>query len=677
MRRLLGGMVVMLVLLVSSRGWSAPLMLGERSSYELTGHMELLKDPSLRLGLAEVLKAAEAGRFRQLDGNLNNGYKREACWVRFTVERNASFPEEGLLRLKPNYINELTLYIQIPGKDPALASSYRTVLLGNHVPAPQRPVLNPDFVVPIDMPASTPMVVYARVFSHSSISLAGQMHTAEDLRDSTNRHVIMQSAFLGVTLTLLLINLIFYISVRDSLFGYYSLYLLAGLLFNFAAEGSLTLLFPSMVHRVSDYLIYGGIGANILVYSEFSRKLFFAVSGKWSLRYMRFLSLLGFLTIVAVPLGFYASLAPLAFIGILSLVVIQLVLSQRMLRNLPGIGIFIVIAFGISAMGYFHMLLRLMGVLPLSFLWDMNTVQFTSLVHMILISVALSERIRMSEKVIVNLAQRELEAAKETERKAVELANDMTTELRNSKSELEVALVSERQAHEQQHRFLSMLSHEYRTPLAVISANLDIIDLQESRMQCWHGEELTAMHHAVDRLVEVMDVSLERSRLTEPCTQCGMERMALEPFLSEKVELMRAMWPLQTFTYTEASELQPIVGDYNTLKTALFNLLDNARKYAFPGTPVDVESHIEGGEVVITIKNQANPIRGKDAEVLFDKYTRGKNCSDKGGAGVGLWLVRQIIGQHNGRVRLHSKSPHIIATVQLPLAESHTAVGSD
>ncbi len=644
-------------------------MLGERSSYELTGHMEVLKDPSLRLGFADILKAGESGRFRQLEGNLNNGYKREACWVRFTVERNASFPETGWLRLKPNYINELTLYIQIPGKDPALASSYRTVLLGNHLPALQRPVLNPDFVVPIDMPASKPMVIYARVFSHSSISFAGQMHTADDLRDATNRHVIMQSAFLGVMLTLLIINLIFYISVRDSLFGYYSLYLLAGIVFNFAAEGSLTLLFPSMVHRLSDYLIYGGIGANILVYSEFSRKLFIAVAGKWSLRYMRFLSLLGFLTIAAVPLGFYPFVAQLAFIGMLTLVVIQMVLSHRMLRHLPGTGVFIVIAFGVSSLGYFHMLLRLMGVLPLGFLWDMNTLQFTSLVHMTLISVALSERIRMSEKVLINLAQRELEAAKDTERKAVALANDMTLELRNSKTELEVVLASERQSLELQHRFLSMLSHEYRTPLAVISANLDIIDIQEARIKCGHEEELTAMHHAVDRLVEVMDVSLERSRLSEPGIQGGMERMAMEPFLSSKVELMRAMWPLQAFAYTEASELQPVVGDSNTLKTALFNLLDNARKYALPGTPVDVESHIEGGEVVITIKNHADPIKREDAEELFDKYTRGKNCSDKGGAGVGLWLVRQIIGQHNGRVWLHSKSPFIIATVCLPLAE--------
>ncbi len=667
-RALLGGLFLLLALLISTRAMAAPLVLGDRSAYDLAGSMDLMKDTSLTIGFAEVLHVAEKGGFHHLDGNLNNGYKREACWVRFTIERNASFPEKSWLRLKPNYVNYLTLYIQTPGKDPRLASSYHRVLLGNHTPALERPVLHPDFVVPLVLPVSEPVIIYARVFSNSSISLAGTIHTTEDLRDYTNLHVITQSAFLGIALTLLVINMIFYISTRDTLFLYYSFYVLAGIIFNFAAEGVLTLLFPSVVHIVSDYLIYGGIGANILVYSEFSRKLFFSVAGAWSLRYMRFLSLLGVLTMAAVPFGFYQFIAPFAFIGTLTLVVIQMVLSIRLTRHLPGIGIFIVVAFAVSTLGYFHMLLRLMGLIPLDFLWDMNTVQFTSLIHITLISIALSERIRMSEHVLAESAFKALNAAKETEQKAVALANQMTQELRNSKSKIEVALAAERQALEQQHRFLSMLSHEYRTPLAVISGNLDIIDFQETGKPCGYDEELTAMHLAVDRLVEVMDVSLERSRLTEPNIQDGVKEIALASFLSSQVVLMRAMWPLQTFSYTEAPDLQTIVGDPQYLKTALFNLLDNARKYSLSGSPVYIESHIEQLEAVITIKNKGVAFTSKEGEEFFDKYSRGVNSHDTGGAGVGLWLVRQIIEQHNGQVRLSAQHSTITATIRIPLA---------
>ncbi|NTV01354.1 MAG: sensor histidine kinase [Chlorobiaceae bacterium] len=669
LRALRGSLFFMLVLLFSTRASATPLRLGERSGYDLAGHMDLLKDPSIHLGFPEALKASEAGRFGHIDGNLNNGYKREACWVRFTVERNAAFPERGWLRLKPNYVNELTLYILMPGKDPGLPSSYRRVLLGNHVPVLQRPVLHPDFVVPVDLPASGPVVIYARVFSNSSISLAGRMHTAEELRDYTNLHIIIQSAFLGIAFAVLLINLVFYFSIRESLFLYFSVFIIGGIVYNFAAEGDMTLLFPSIVHVVSDYLIYGGIGANILIYSEFSRKLFASVAGSWSLRYMRFLSLVGVLTMAAVPLGFYPVMAPIAFLGTLILVVVQMVLSIRMRTRVPRIGLFILVAFAISTIGYFHMLLTLMGLLPLGSLWGVNTVQPANLLHMVLISIALSERLRISEQAAAESACQALEASRGTEQKARALANEMTLELRNSKTRLEVALASERIALEQKQRFFSMLSHEYRTPLAVVRGSLDIIGLQESGKQGGYEEELSAMHHAVDRLVEVMEVSLERSRLLEPGLHEELTRELFGPFLFQQVETMQAMWPQRTFIYTGAADHGYVVCDWQNLKTAIFNLLDNARKYSPPDSPVEVETRIEQGAVVTTIQNQSEPFLLGAGDALFDKYTRGGNSHETSGAGIGLWLVRQIIEQHDGTVSLFAKGSRIEVVVRLPIAD--------
>ncbi len=385
------------------------------------------------------------------------------------------------------------------------------------------------------------------------------------------------------------------------------------------------------------------------------------------MRYMRLLSLLGFLTMAGVPLGFYPLIAPIAFIGTLTLVIVQLVLSFKLRRQVPVAGIFIVLAFAVSTIGYFHMLLRLIGIIPLDFLWDMNTVQFTSIIHLTLISIALSERLRMSERAIIESSRIALNAAKETEQKALALANDMTQKLRKSKTMLEVALASERLALEQQHRFLSMLSHEYRTPLAVISGNLDIIDFQETRKQCGYNEELIAMHHAVERLVEVMEVSLERNRLNDPGIKGEIKQMNVVSFLSLQIETIRAMWPLRTFSYTESPDTQTIVGDYQTLKTALFNLLDNARKYSTPNSQIDVGSHIEQGEVIITIENQGETFTSEEAKEFFEKYVRGTNSHDTSGAGVGLWLVRQIIEQHNGQVSLDATASKVTATIRIPL----------
>ena len=132
---------------------------------------------------------------------------------------------------------------------------------------------------------------------------------------------------------------------------------------------------------------------------------------------------------------------------------------------------------------------------------------------------------------------------------------------------------------------------------------------------------------------------------------------------------MQAMWPLRTFSYTETSEIQTIVGAPQNLKTALFNLLDNARKYSLPNSPIEVESRIERGVVAISIQNQGETFTAEEGEAFFDKYTRGLKNVDFTGAGVGLWLVRQIIERHNGQVRLEAAGSRICATVRLPLAD--------
>ncbi|MEI8103251.1 MAG: ATP-binding protein, partial [Chlorobium sp.] len=68
-----------------------------------------------------------------------------------------------------------------------------------------------------------------------------------------------------------------------------------------------------------------------------------------------------------------------------------------------------------------------------------------------------------------------------------------------------------------------------------------------------------------------------------------------------------------------------------------------------------------------TIKNQGEPFTPEEGEAFFDKYSRGSS-TDTSGAGVGLWLVRQIIEQHHGQVTLEFAESRICATVRLPLA---------
>jgi hypothetical protein len=438
-------LLVWILFLVPGTGLSqqAALTLSDKPHYFLAGHMEVLRDPSLRMGFSEALSRHREGAFRALEGNLNAGYARSAYWLHFTLVRSEAFPRKAMLSISPSYTNEVGAYVLTAGKSASRPSSYRRIDLGSDVPVVRRPVLNPDFVIPLDLRENQPLDVFVRVYSKGSISLTGKVSSVDDLRNSTYGNIMMQFGYLGIALVLCVMNLIFFISIRDRLYLYFALYSLIVLGNNLGVSGMIALILPASAHILYDYMVYMGIGAQMLVFSEFCYALFRGSAGSWSLRYMRLMSLTGLFTMVAVPLGFYYLIVPSALIGIIFLIVMLLIISKNILESMPQSGIFITIAFGISTLGYFYQILRLIGIFPLESSLNINMVEPATLVHMVLISIALSERFRITERQLG-------EASREAEKRAMELAADMTSELRENKERLEVALAAEHLSLERQ-----------------------------------------------------------------------------------------------------------------------------------------------------------------------------------------------------------------------------------
>lgn len=215
--------------------------------------------------------------------------------------------------------------------------------------------------------------------------------------------------------------------------------------------------------------------------------------------------------------------------------------------------------------------------------------------------------------------------------------------------------------------FLNMISHEYRTPLAIIRGNLDLIELKSKHSNNVHTVEMNKIRRAINRLVEVMEESIHESRVFESRMELSLKPFKMRPVIASQVESLRALWPERTILYTESLEESAIYGDISQLRLAIFNLLDNARKYSPSDSLIEIECHPEGDTAIIIIRNPCNPISQEEAELFFEKYQRGSNSMNTGGAGLGLWLVRNIINQHNGKVCLTSIASGIEARVCLPL----------
>jgi PAS domain S-box-containing protein len=216
-------------------------------------------------------------------------------------------------------------------------------------------------------------------------------------------------------------------------------------------------------------------------------------------------------------------------------------------------------------------------------------------------------------------------------------------------------------------QFINMISHEYRTPLAIIRGNLDLLNLKINSGMSLTRVEMNKINRAIDRLVDVMEVSIDECRVFESLTTSESVRFRIAPVIVSQIEAFIAMWPERAILYSEHLDDGELSGDPSQLKLAIFNLLDNARKYSSEDSTIEMESRIEDREVVISIRNQASSFIGDEGDALFEKYRRGSNSMNTGGAGLGLWLVSNIVHQHNGRVSLTSLPSGVEATVRLPL----------
>jgi len=245
----------------------------------------------------------------------------------------------------------------------------------------------------------------------------------------------------------------------------------------------------------------------------------------------------------------------------------------------------------------------------------------------------------------------------------------MTTKLVNLHTQLEIALITEQEALDNQVRLVEMLSHEYRTPLAIIRANLDILEMKDGAAGGALSTNFGKMKRAMSRLVEIMDISLERSRLKDKQLEAGRQKIHLGSLMQSLMEEARELWTERKlhFDLIDCDECI-IEGDSSLLKTAILNLIDNAIKYSTENEPVQVSLTGSKREALIQVQNHGRVILGDDLGRVFDKYFRGAGSGNTRGAGLGLYLVRKIIEQHEGSVALDSdESGNTVASIRLPL----------
>ncbi len=250
----------------------------------------------------------------------------------------------------------------------------------------------------------------------------------------------------------------------------------------------------------------------------------------------------------------------------------------------------------------------------------------------------------------------------------------MTSHLLDLYGQLETALQAEQEALDSQIRFVEMLSHEYRTPLAIIRTNLDLLEMKYSGSAIASHNNFSKMRRAMARLVEVMESALDSQRLTGSRAISPVNvQVSICPLIEELLKECGELWSERRFELS-LSGLSDcyLYADRLLIKTSFLNLIDNAVKYSFSDSLIRINVAREDDKVSFKVSNYGATVSRYEIKRLFEKFYRGSSSDNTRGAGLGLYLVGKIIEQAGGTISIESdqiKSLTVVSVV-LPLVRT-------
>jgi PAS domain S-box-containing protein len=217
-------------------------------------------------------------------------------------------------------------------------------------------------------------------------------------------------------------------------------------------------------------------------------------------------------------------------------------------------------------------------------------------------------------------------------------------------------ITREREQEEQRSTFISVISHELQTPIAIIKgyastlARSDaVLDPEALRVR------LKAIEEEADRLNKLVGNLLYASRIQAGGLQMDITPLDLAPLIGRVAERQRVKNPEASITLDLPAHLPTVMADRERIEEVLQNLLDNAIKYSPGKARISVTCRAMGDEVIVSISDMGMGIPLREQAEIFDRFHRVSSSSGSiQGAGLGLYICRAIVEAHGGRIWVES-----------------------
>lgn len=212
------------------------------------------------------------------------------------------------------------------------------------------------------------------------------------------------------------------------------------------------------------------------------------------------------------------------------------------------------------------------------------------------------------------------------------------------------------ESYEKQRRFITDAGHEIKTPLTIIDANTEIME-----MEYGESEWIQGIQKQTARLTTLTNDLIYLSRMEEPQNQLQKIDFSLSDLVEETVCSFQALAATQGKSF--AVKITPLLschGDEASIRQLLSILLDNALKYSPEHGSIEVTLQKKGKNLQLSVYNTAEHIAAENLPHLFDRFYRTDSSrnSETGGYGIGLSIARAIVEAHKGKITADSSDGH-------------------
>lgn len=593
------------------------------------GQLSALRDKSGQLGLDDVRAAFARKEFRTLPGNLGAGYVPDVYWLHLSFDRLPSQSPEGWLEVMPPYLDSIQLFHIDP------QGHIEQKKGGDFVPQSAKDEAYRGTVFKLTLEPGR-HEIYLRIKTTSTMVAVVKLWQPQAFNTHLRYNYLGFGLYFSLILTVLVLNLVNWAVSRRIIFAVYAGYLLLNGVQWLGISGLVSeFIFPEqpLLANLTLGLALSLTSAMTFIFLAmlFELKKFHP----WVNRIYQAGIVVALLTAVATPLGYYQTFVPSVFwIAVVSIGA-SLWPLRRLWRTQFVWARVLTLAYTVYATLLMFNILATLAVIPFS---ATNTYigMGSNVVHILLLHFAILLHYRRIEADHARV----LKKAALTERQM----------------ELELA------HREEQSQLLAMISHEIRTPIAVIDAaseSLRLLDDGSAVADDDRKRRYDRIRQAVLRMKMVMELSV---------VQAEDERLPFElrlfdlTWLTYDIIELSGDEALGRVAFDAPEEDVTVQADLQLVRVALLNLLGNALKYSPADSPIRIRVQnadtAQGRGVQWVVEDQGEGIPVGMEQAIFNKFHRGNQAAKLPGMGLGLFLVASIAARHGGHVTAENCAPH-------------------